>query len=168
MKVLTLIIACMIFGLSSLISQEQAKSKIPTGKDFMFEIDFTPFTGDQILKIEKFMGRYYFNEHWAVRLGITFDHKKDRSNLDGDEIVVNEEDNYENAFDRNSTMIGFSPGFEYRLLANSKVAPYVGAEFIYQFRNTKENEVTKYFDSWDNTTRIGGIYYRWSMGALLL
>jgi len=137
MKVLTLIIACMIFGLSSLISQEQTKSKIPTGKDFMFEIDFTPFTGDQIIKIEQFRGRYYFNEHWAVRVGVTFDHKKEQSALRGDELVVNEEDNYGSAFD-----------------SNSKVAPYVGAEFIYQFKNSEENEVSKYFDSWDNTIRV--------------
>ena len=112
MKVTALAIAFVVFGLSALMSQEQSKSKIPIGKDFMFEIDFTPFTGDQIIKIEQFRGRYYFNEHWAVRLGIKFDHKKDKSNLDGDEIVVNEEDNYARAFDRNSMMVGFSPGFE--------------------------------------------------------
>jgi hypothetical protein len=151
MKVLALTITFVVFGLSALVSQEQSKPKIPTGKDFMFEIDFTPFTGEQIMKIEQFRGRYYFNEHWAVRLGVTFDFKKERSAIDGNEIEVNEDNQFEQAYEKKSNMIGFSPGFEYRILAQSKVSPYVGAEFIYQTRISEENNVTKEYDGWDNT-----------------
>jgi len=151
MKSLTLIVVLIFFGISTSLSQTETNSKIPTGKDFMFEVDLTPFTGDQIIRIEQFRGRYYFNEHWGIRLGFSFDYRTDKSNLEEDDINVNINNTNESIYDKKTSMIGISPGFEYRILANSKIAPYFGAEFIYQTKSSKENTLTKDYDYWGPT-----------------
>ncbi len=145
MKTISSITLLTLFVFSALALQSQTNSKIPSGKDFMIEINMTPFTGEEIFKIEQFKGRYYFNEHWAIRLGISFDYKKDKSNLEENDIVINQQNPSEEVYDKQSTMIGFSPGFEYRILANSKIAPYFGGEFIYQ---TKSSEYSRVYNSY--------------------
>ncbi len=91
--------------------------------------------------------RFYFNEHWAIRLGIMLDYQKDKSNLEADELEVGPDNPREEAYDKKSTTIGFMPGFEYRILTNSKVAPYFGAEFLYQSKSSSSSCVRKTYDS---------------------
>lgn len=148
MKTIAITVTLVIFVFPSLFAQEQTNPRIPTGKDFMLEINMTPFTGDDIFVIDQLKGRYYFNEHWAIRLGIMLDYQKDKSNLEPDELEVGPDNSSEEAYDMKSTTIGFMPGFEYRILTNSKVAPYFGAEFLYQSKSSNSSSTRKTYSSW--------------------
>jgi len=147
MKTIAITVTIVLFVFPSLFAQEQTNPRIPTGKDFMLEINMTPFTGDDIFVIDQLKGRYYFNEHWAIRLGVMFDFKTDKSNLDAEELEVGPDNPREEAYEKKSTTIGFMPGFEYRILANSKVAPYVGAEFLYQSKSSSSSGVRRTYDA---------------------
>ncbi len=50
MKTIAITVTLVIFVFPSLFAQEQTNPRIPTGKDFMLEINMTPFTGDDIFR----------------------------------------------------------------------------------------------------------------------
>lgn len=129
-------------GLSLLIpfltfSQNDSISKFPPPKDFMIEIDFNPFGDDGVFSFENLQTKYWLNNKTALRLGLQFDYKNNSTSKEDYES----HESYKPTVSEKSFLFGFKPGIEFRILGESRISPYWGAEFSFINKSSESKYV---------------------------
>jgi len=115
----------------------------PSKNAFMMELNFKPF-GENIITFNQLQLKYKVNDGVALRLGLAFDQNK--SDLPGDD--------YEPSYplkvngNENVTKFGILPGIEYHFLKNSKISPFLGAEFSF-FNQSVKSHYRDFENKWD-------------------
>jgi hypothetical protein len=98
------------------------------------ELNFKPF-GENVISFNQLQLKYRISDNLALRLGLAFDQN----------TVDQPGDDYEQSEPRKVTStekltkFGVLPGIEYHFLKNSKISPYLGAEFSFFNRSVKSH-----------------------------
>ena len=129
------------FSTNALMAQEQEqkqeqkqKLSIPAKGNFIAELNFKPF-GENIISFNQLQLKYRFANNWAVRLGLAFN--SNALNQPDDDYDPSQE--MKPTGKEKSTKFGVLPGVEFHFLKNSKISPYVGAEFSFFNRSVKSH-----------------------------
>lgn len=144
MRPFKLLLLCFAFVPLTAISQTKSPPKSPDKGKFMFELNFNPFGEKQVFSFDHLQTKYWLNGNYVLRLGLELNLKKDQTKENG----YREEEVDKPIFTQKSTLFGFRPGFEYHILKNTKVSPYVGFELNYR-NNSSSRESTSYSFNWD-------------------
>ena len=124
------------FSQNILVAQENVS--IPGKNNFAVELNFKPF-GENIISFNQLQFKYRLDNNVALRLGLALDiNELDQPGNDYDPL---EEQKY-TSFEK-QTKFGILPGIEYHFLKNSRISPYVGAEFSF-FKNTVKSHYRDY------------------------
>lgn len=118
-------------------SQTENVAKMPSKSDVMIEINFNPFGEKTIFSFDNLQSKYWFSDKAAVRLGFEVDYKNNSIKTDDYPSYTE----YKNTTAEQSLMLGIKPGIEFRILTNSKISPYVGAEFSYRNKTASSEYV---------------------------
>lgn len=153
-------------------SQENEDSFFPKKNTKSIELNLKPFNSEELISFDYLQFKYYLSDNHALRLGVKFNQVKnimdedDNHATDGDLYTATEE----------SAMLGTKLGFEYHILKNRRISPYVGlelqlvnqsasAEYVNKFETETYVDEYGYVDatisesttidgSWINTTEI--------------
>ena len=112
----------------------QEKPAVPAKNAFMMELNFKPF-GENVISFNQLQIKYRVSDAWALRLGLALNQKS--FNLSGDDYEPSNPTKITGS--EKSTKIGILPGIEYHFLKNSKVSPYIGAEFSFFNQSVKSH-----------------------------
>ncbi len=157
MKIRKILILSLLLAPLLSFSQKDSTLRFPSSKSFMIELDFTPFGNDGVFSFNELKTKYWINNKTAFRIGIELNRKKNSTSEDDYETTATDKSTYT----EKSFMFGIKPGFEFRILKQTKVSPYLGFEIL--FRNQSSDAEYEDYGSgyWPNqieitTTEVSG------------
>jgi hypothetical protein len=110
------------------------------------ELNFKPI-GENIISFNQLQFKYTISDNLALRLGLAFDQNTiDQSDDDYEPSALRKVTGNEK-----STKFGVLPGIEYHFLKNSKISPYLGAEFSF-FNRSVNSHYQDFVQEYDNNS----------------
>ena len=147
---ITVAIFAICFSQSILMAQENVS--IPAKNNFAVELDFKPFD-ENVISFNQLQFKYRVADNVTLRLGLAFDKNK----LDQSDDDYEPSEQYKVIGNEDCTKFGVMPGVEYHFLKNSKISPYVGAEFSF-FKNIVKSHYRDYIRELYYSSVTGGGY----------
>ncbi len=147
-KILLLFIVLLPFTVFSQVDSVRI-SKLPRKGSFMIETGFTPFQDDKILNFEYFQTKIWIKDRTALRLGVKLNHESNAVKRFSNIRVDDSKEQF--------TVFGFRTGFQSYLLKKSRIAPYMGAEFIYEKKgaDVEMKDGEKLIGAWARYSVVG-------------
>ncbi|TKG88873.1 hypothetical protein EYV94_26400 [Puteibacter caeruleilacunae] len=119
------------------LAQDSDNLKSPQEKSWMIEVNFDPFNDDGVFSFDQLQAKYRLNNKTSLRLGLDLNYKHNSTSSDDYAL----ESSTKNTLSERSFLFGFRPGIEFRILENTKISPYWGAELAFLSKSSSSKYV---------------------------